>query len=163
MSISIDFTIGGVESRVWAHLTPSGYDRVSFRRDIASKPVNESGGRYVIHPDVLSLVGRRISLRGYACNVIREKGIHEFLLTMDGGRGGFGAPVRESESVIVQLPAAVTWDFDSEYLAVSGEFEIVEPLNGNRTGGDVIYRLKDAIVRRATSPFGEWEPRNADC
>ncbi|QDT01810.1 hypothetical protein K227x_01780 [Rubripirellula lacrimiformis] len=80
----------------------------------------------MLSPDVKSLDGKKVKLRGYIlpATLFKEKGINQFVLVRDNQECCFGPGAALFDCVMVQMMPGRTTDFVTRPVTVEGKFKI---------------------------------------
>src|SRR4051812_2612749 len=83
---------GGVGYQVYAYQTemPTGYQRISFAKDISAKGFVVADGMQGPHPDIMALEGQKIFLKGFMYPSGQISDLKSFLLVKDTDQCCFG-------------------------------------------------------------------------
>lgn len=83
---------------------PEGFARVNFPKDVAEKQFVFIGGKRKLHPDVASLMGTKVYLKGYMWATQDTEGLTSFILLKDNGECCFGGRPKSHDYIWVKLP-----------------------------------------------------------
>jgi len=86
------------------HEVPEGYLRVNFPKDVAEKEFVYIGGHRKLHPDVASIVGKQVYLKGFMWATQSTEGLSQFILLKDNGECCFGGKPKAHDYIVVKLP-----------------------------------------------------------
>ncbi len=83
---------GGIGYQVYAYNTEvlSGYERVSFSRDISDKGFVTYDGQQIPHPDLMAMEGKKIFVKGFMYPTGQVSDLKSFLLVKDSDQCCFG-------------------------------------------------------------------------
>jgi len=99
------FSLGAAKmSYDYKHEVPEGYLRVHFPKDVAEKQFVFYNGRRKLHPDVSSLIGKKVYLKGFMYATQATEGLRQFILLKDNGECCFGGKPKSHDYIIVTLP-----------------------------------------------------------
>ena len=95
----------GSAKQVYAYSNevPDGYRRVNFPKEIADQQFIYVGGRRKIPPDVASLLGEKVYLKGFMWATQATEGLTRFILLKDNGECCFGGKPKSHDFITVTL------------------------------------------------------------
>lgn len=102
--------------------------------------------RTMLTPEIESLAGRRIRIRGYILPTVRSSGIRQFILVRDNKECCFGPGAALFDCIVVTMQKGQTAQFSIRPVAVAGRFEIQE-LIGPDGKHLAVYSLEGESVR----------------
>ena len=82
--------------------------------------------RSMLTPEIESLTGRRIRIRGYILPTVRSSGIRQFILVRDNMECCFGPGAALFDCIVVKMQEGQTANFSIRPVAVEGRFGIQE-------------------------------------
>ena len=131
---------GAMHLHSYTSEVPEGYSRVSFVSDIAAKGFQVVGQQRMVHPDVATLAGQPVYLKGYMYPFRETKGLKSFVLCKDSGECCFGGQPQATDMILVNMVGDGTADyFDKRLVGVAGTFR-VEPTY-DASGLQPVYQL----------------------
>ncbi|RLT11547.1 MAG: hypothetical protein DWI22_01275 [Planctomycetota bacterium] len=100
-----NFCLGSAKmSYDYQHEVPAGYQRVNFQKDVAEKQFVFVGGYRKLAPEVASVIGKKVYLKGFMYATQATDGLRQFILLKDNGECCFGGKPKSHDYVIVTLP-----------------------------------------------------------
>jgi hypothetical protein len=102
--------------------------------------------RAMLPPEIASLAGQRIRIRGYILPTAQQRGIKQFVLVRDNQECCFGPGAALYDCILVEMQGGTTAEYSIRPVAVEGIFEINEVmgLDGKHLA---IYYLAAESVR----------------
>lgn len=126
MILGTTFFLGGIGLQVYMYKTevPEGYERLSFTKDISEKEVQTENGAVKPHPEVASLEGKKVFLKGYIYQTGQLKDIGAFLLVKDNQDCCFGGKPKLWDRLGVVMQDGKTIDYRAGKVAIAGTFRL---------------------------------------
>ncbi|TWT58674.1 hypothetical protein KOR42_20560 [Thalassoglobus neptunius] len=152
--LSTLFFAGGIALQIYIYQTevPDGYTRVSFVKDIADKPLVPQGEVADVHPDVKSLDGKKVFLKGYIYQTGKMKDLHSFLFVKDNQDCCFGANPAVTDRVGVVMQDGNSIDYVGGKVAIAGTFRINNEFT-NTDQLEPLYILDGELFTTRVSDF----------
>lgn len=124
MSFIFFTTSAGLWAYGYRTEVPDGFRRINFNNDISSKGfVHAKGKSDYFHPDVKSLDGQKVFVKGYMYPSKQMRGLTSFLLVKDNAQCCFGGNPAKQDMILVSLSPGKTVDFHQGVLtSVAGVF-----------------------------------------
>jgi hypothetical protein len=150
---SVLFLGSGVayQRHLYMHEVPDGFARTSFTNDISKKGFVTIDGQKRVHPDIQTLVGQSIFVKGFMYPTGQVEGLDSFLLVKDSGTCCFGGEPAVEDMIGVVMQDAKTVEYYQGRVSVAGEFE----LNPRYAGGknEPFFLMKGHIVEKSHTAF----------
>lgn len=109
-------------------------------------PVGGVWRRELLTPEIESLAGRRIRIRGYILPTSQKRGLKSFVLVRDNLECCFGPGAALYDCVLVEMQPGRSAEFSIRPVAVEGEFQIRE-FPGPDGAPLAVYHLEGLLVR----------------
>ncbi|MDP7276360.1 MAG: hypothetical protein QF363_12845 [Planctomycetaceae bacterium] len=129
---------------------PEGYKVINFTTGISQK---EIGQQQSLHPDIQSLNGKKIFLKGYMYRGKQRVGLTNFVLVKDNQQCCFGRQPNQSDMVEVYLEPGESVDLELGLTGVAGIFRAANPSPRTNLQFKPIYRIDAEICRPAKVNF----------
>ena len=98
------FTLGSAKmAHAYSTEVPEGFARVTFPKDIADKQFVYINGHRKLHPDVATLVGQKVYLKGFMWATQETEGLTRFILLKDNGECCMGGKPKSHDFIFVTL------------------------------------------------------------
>lgn len=98
------FALGSAKmAHAYSTEVPEGFARVTFPKDIADKQFVYINGHRKLHPDVASLVGQKVYLKGFMWATQETEGLTRFILLKDNGECCMGGKPKSHDFIFVTL------------------------------------------------------------
>lgn len=98
------FTLGSAKmAHAYSTEVPEGFARVTFPKDIADKQFVFVNGHRKLHPDVATLVGQKVYLKGFMWATQETEGLTRFILLKDNGECCMGGKPKSHDFIFVTL------------------------------------------------------------
>lgn len=97
--------------------------------------------------DAKALDGKKVLIKGYVYPGTRQFGITQFLLVRDQGSCCFGGNPKITDRIEVSLADAGGFTFSNGLFKVAGVFHVTPSSKAIDAGGQVYYRLDEAMLR----------------
>ncbi len=133
-----------------ANEVPEGYEVINFTTGISQK---EIGQQQALHPDIQSLNGKKIFLKGYMYRGKQRVGLTNFVLVKDNQQCCFGRQPNQSDMVEVYLEPGQVVDLELGLTGVAGTFRAANPSPRSDLQFKPIYRIDAEICRPAKVNF----------
>ncbi|QDT54980.1 hypothetical protein Pan44_30210 [Caulifigura coniformis] len=149
---------GGLGYQVYAYQTEvlEGYERVSFSRDISDKGLVTYEGNQLPHPDLITMEGKKIFLKGFMYPTGQVFGLKSFLLVKDSDQCCFGGEPKLVDMLGVYMKGANLADFYSGRVSVAGTFRINREYKGGKL--EALFQLDGVEVKPSASDFDPVKP-----
>lgn len=156
--LSVLAIAGGVGYQVYAYQSEvlDGYERVSFSRDISSKPFVTIEGQQMPHPDLMAMEGKKIFVKGFMYPTGKVFDLKSFLLVKDSDQCCFGGEPKLWDMLGVYMKGAELANFYSGRVSVSGTFRLNREFKGGKL--EAIYLLDGVEVKPSSSDFDPVKP-----
>lgn len=138
---------GGVATHSVAYATevPEGHRRLNFTQDISQKGFVQENGYMTPHPDVVSLDGKKVFLKGFMYPTRLTEGFQSFVFCRDSGDCCFGGTPKIQDMIVVRMEGEQTTDYYPGQVSVSGTFRLRKDFSDQSfaelTGGNPIYEM----------------------
>lgn len=100
----LSFSLGSAKmAHAYSTEVPDGFQRVNFPREIAEKQFVTVNGFRKLHPDVASLMGKKVYLKGFMWATQDTEGLTRFILLKDNGECCFGGKPKSHDYIFVTL------------------------------------------------------------
>jgi hypothetical protein len=100
------FVLGSAKmAHAYSTEVPDGFQRVNFPKDVAEKQFVYVAGHRKLHPDVASLIGKKVYLKGFMWATQDTEGLTHFILLKDNGECCFGGKPKSHDYIWIKLPA----------------------------------------------------------
>ncbi len=98
------FVLGSAKmAHAYSTEVPEGFARVNFPKDVAEKQFVTINGFRKLHPDVASLIGTKVYLKGFMWATQDTEGLTRFILLKDNGECCFGGKPKSHDYIFVTL------------------------------------------------------------
>jgi hypothetical protein len=124
-----------------ARITDTSFDKFKFEMELGGEFRREMLG-----PEIESLAGRRIRIRGYMLPTNQKRGIRQFVLVRDNQECCFGPGAALYDCMLVHMQPGRTAEFSIRPVAVEGTFSI-EVFYDFDNVPRAVYRIDGEAVR----------------
>jgi hypothetical protein len=140
-----------VQVNAYRHEVPSGFDRISFIRDISEKQFVTGRKGTQVNPEVEALVGKKIFFKGFVYPTDQQTELTSFLILKDSDQCCFGGKPKLTDMVGCVMADGKTCNYLAGRVSVAGTFKLNPKYTGQEL--DPIYMLDCEIMERSKSDF----------
>lgn len=141
-----------VQANAYRNEVPTGFERISFIRDICSKPFVSGRRGTQVNPEVAGLVGKKVFFKGFVYPTDQQTGLTTFLLLKDSDQCCFGGKPKLTDMVGCVMTEGKTCNYLAGRVSVAGTFKI-NPKYTGMNELDPLYMLDCEIMERSKSDF----------
>lgn len=140
-ALSLIAVIGSVSLHAYNYTTelPTGYERVSFARDISERGFIVKDGQTSVPPEVQELSGKPVFVKGFMYPEQQTVGLTRFVLCKDSGDCCFGGQPKPTDMIVIEMAPGKTVNFRAGLVAVAGLFEARPTVDAS--GINPVYRV----------------------
>jgi len=151
--LSVLFLISGSSLHAYTFATevPEGYRRIHFGPDISQKGFVRTNGVGDVHPDLKSLTGKKIFIKGYMYPEKNTTHLSNFVLVKDNQQCCFGGQPKLTDMILVEMEDGKTANYRPGLVSVAGVFH-VQPGQGT-AGLQPVFQIEDARCERSKTSF----------
>jgi hypothetical protein len=153
LSFACFTTSGGLWAYGYTTEVPEGFRRLNFMSDISQKGfVVQKGKPAEFNPDVKSLDGKKVFIKGYMYPTKQMEGLKTFLLVKDNAQCCFGGNPALTDMILVNLVPGKTVNFHSGVLtSVGGVFHC--QASSGPAGLQPTYIIDGSLVENSRTMF----------
>jgi len=151
--LSILFFASGLSfySYTYATEVPEGHQRLNFLQDISKKEFVFNSGQWKLDPEVQSLDGKNVFIKGYMYPVRQTEGLTSFILVKDSDKCCFGGQPKVNDMILVEMQDGLAVDYKTGRVNVAGTFRTKSP----NEGGELrpVYEMEGTHFSRSKTIF----------
>ena len=149
--LSTTILFGGSAMHVYNYKTelPPDHLRVNFPREISKRQFVMDSGVREIHPDIKPMLGKKIFIKGWMYQTLKDEGIKQFVLLKDSGECCFGGDPKPYDMMQVTMAPGTTTKSYGSMVAVAGVLQ-ADP---SAAPGAPVYFLEATECGLAKSSF----------
>lgn len=141
----------GMHAYAYTVEVPEGFRRVSFAREISSRPLAIVDGQPQIDPEVQKLDDQPVFLKGYMYPTRQTHHLQQFLLCKDSGDCCFGGQPKPTDMILVEMPIDRLVNFRSGLVSVAGRFHTSPSTSDNEQ--KPVYWMEGEIFSGAKTSY----------
>lgn len=132
---------GSISLHAYNYVTelPTGFERVSFARDISDRGFIVRDGQTTVPPEVQELSGKPVFVKGFMYPEQQTVGLTRFVLCKDSGDCCFGGQPKPTDMIVVEMVPGKTINYRAGLVSVAGVFEARPTVD--TSGVNPVYRV----------------------